>query len=331
MPVEFIGIAHTRDHSETNALPPAPPSSPTTCTDSPGSTSSPASTGCSSRTAQSMPDGFTVASQILNATERLGVLLAHRPGFVAPTVAARKYATIDAFHPRPDRPARDFRRRRRGPGPRRRLLRQADAVPAHRRVPRHRASASGSPPQRFDYEGEFYQVKGALSAVVRPEAAPADLLRRRVRRTRSGVGGRHADVYAFWGEPLDGIRQRIIRRSRPPPRRRTAARSTGSRVSLRPDRRRHRGGRLGARQRDPRAHPGAGRRLRRTARAPLGSEGSQRLLRYAAAGGPARQAAVDRAVARPPAPRATPPPSSAATSRSPSRCSTTWPSAPARC
>jgi alkanesulfonate monooxygenase len=23
------------------------------------------------------------------------------------------------------------------------------------------------------------------------------------------VGGRHADVYAFWGEPLDGIRQRI--------------------------------------------------------------------------------------------------------------------------
>src|ERR1700678_3478056 len=25
------------------------------------------------------------------------------------------------------------------------------------------------------------------------------------------VGGRHADVYAFWGEPLDGIRQRIAK------------------------------------------------------------------------------------------------------------------------
>ncbi len=23
------------------------------------------------------------------------------------------------------------------------------------------------------------------------------------------VGGKHADAYAFWGEPLDGIRQRI--------------------------------------------------------------------------------------------------------------------------
>jgi hypothetical protein len=36
------------------------------------------------------PDGFTVSSQVLNATDRLGVLLAHRPGFVSPTVAARK-------------------------------------------------------------------------------------------------------------------------------------------------------------------------------------------------------------------------------------------------
>jgi alkanesulfonate monooxygenase len=36
-----------------------------------------------------MPDGFTVASQVLNATDLLGVLLAHRPGFVSPTVAAQ--------------------------------------------------------------------------------------------------------------------------------------------------------------------------------------------------------------------------------------------------
>ena len=45
------------------------------------------------------PDAFTVANQVLNATERLGVLLAHRPGFLAPTIAARNFATIDAFHP----------------------------------------------------------------------------------------------------------------------------------------------------------------------------------------------------------------------------------------
>ncbi len=47
-----------------------------------------------------MPDGFVVADQMpATRTERLGVLLAHRPGFLAPTLAARSYATLDAFHP----------------------------------------------------------------------------------------------------------------------------------------------------------------------------------------------------------------------------------------
>src|SRR5215204_6652485 len=41
------------------------------------------------------PDGFLVAAHAAASTERLGFLLAHRPGFVAPTVAARKLATLD--------------------------------------------------------------------------------------------------------------------------------------------------------------------------------------------------------------------------------------------
>ena len=41
------------------------------------------------------PDGFALASAVLQATEHLGVLIAHRPGFVAPTVVARKLATLD--------------------------------------------------------------------------------------------------------------------------------------------------------------------------------------------------------------------------------------------
>jgi alkanesulfonate monooxygenase len=43
----------------------------------------------------SAPDGFAVASHVLNATSRLKVLIAHRPGFVQPTVVARKLATLD--------------------------------------------------------------------------------------------------------------------------------------------------------------------------------------------------------------------------------------------
>ena len=41
------------------------------------------------------PDGFLVAALAAASTERLGLLLAHRPGFVAPTLAARKLATLD--------------------------------------------------------------------------------------------------------------------------------------------------------------------------------------------------------------------------------------------
>ena len=41
------------------------------------------------------PDGFLLAASAAAHTDRLGFLLAHRPGFVAPTVAARKFATLD--------------------------------------------------------------------------------------------------------------------------------------------------------------------------------------------------------------------------------------------
>ena len=40
-------------------------------------------------------DGWEVATHAAANTERLGYLIAHRPGFVAPTLAARKAATFD--------------------------------------------------------------------------------------------------------------------------------------------------------------------------------------------------------------------------------------------
>ena len=138
VPVEFIGIAHTSDYSETNAA---------LRSRRPARLPVPASPRVHEQSgfdrvlvahSSSMPDGFTVASQVLNATERLGVLLAHRPGFIAPTDRRPRVRHHRRLPPRPDRAARDLRRRRRRPGPRRRLHRQADPVPAHRRVPRHR-------------------------------------------------------------------------------------------------------------------------------------------------------------------------------------------------
>ena len=45
--------------------------------------------------ASSMPDNITVAGYVGAITQRLGVMLAHRPGFIAPTMAARLLATLD--------------------------------------------------------------------------------------------------------------------------------------------------------------------------------------------------------------------------------------------
>lgn len=41
------------------------------------------------------PDSMPLASYLAGVTERLGFMVAHRPGFVAPTMAARQFATLD--------------------------------------------------------------------------------------------------------------------------------------------------------------------------------------------------------------------------------------------
>ena len=43
------------------------------------------------------PDGLQVAQHVLNVTDRLNVLIAQRPGFTAPTLLARQFATLDQF------------------------------------------------------------------------------------------------------------------------------------------------------------------------------------------------------------------------------------------
>ncbi len=43
------------------------------------------------------PDSMPFASFVAGATSRLKFMIAHRPGFVAPTMAARQFATLDKF------------------------------------------------------------------------------------------------------------------------------------------------------------------------------------------------------------------------------------------
>jgi alkanesulfonate monooxygenase len=155
----------------------------------------------------SMPDGFILADQTLAATERLGVLLAHRPGFVAPTIVARKYATLDAFHP--GRIALH-------------VITGGDDADQQRdgdwleKAERYRRSGEfleivkqeWSSTDHFDHEGEFYRVKDAWSSV-RPDGGHIPIYFGGASADAVRVAAREADVYALWGEPLDGVRQRI--------------------------------------------------------------------------------------------------------------------------
>jgi alkanesulfonate monooxygenase len=229
-----------------------------------------------------MADGFILADQTLAATERLGVLLAHRPGFVAPTIAARKYATIDAFYP--DRIALH-------------VITGGDDADQQRdgdwleKAARYRRSGEflevvkqeWSSQEHFDHTGEFYNVKDAWSSV-RPARGHIPIYFGGASGDAVRVAAEHADVYALWGEPLDGVRERISQLQA------AAAehgRELGFSVSLRPivaDTEEHAWKRAReilrvTQERAGEWFSGLGRSL--AAGFTQGSEGSQRLLRFA--------------------------------------------------
>ena len=147
------------------------------------------------------PDTFLVAAHAAAVTTRLGLLLAHRPGFVAPTLAARKFATLDqlsrgrtAMHliaggsdadqaKDGDFMVHDSRYRR-----------MAEYVDVMKKV-----WGAHTP---FDFDGEFYRVVQAESVINCYQQPCIPLF---------GGGGSPAaiaalapriDVFMLWGEPL---------------------------------------------------------------------------------------------------------------------------------
>ena len=155
------------------------------------------------------PDGFAVAAHVLYATSALKVLIAHRPGFVAPTLVARKLATLDqltgggrvAIHHITGGDEIDQKRDGDFTGHDRRYARTAEFMSLLRR------ELTAAEP--FDYDGEFYQVRGAYSSVRPQTAAMIPLYFGGASAAAVGVGAEHADVYMLWGEPVAQIAERV--------------------------------------------------------------------------------------------------------------------------
>lgn len=153
-------------------------------------------------------DGFTVAAYAAAATERLRFLIAHRPGFVAPTLAARKAATLD--HLTGGRIAlhiisggSDAEQQRDGDW--------LDHDARYRRSDEYldivrRVWSSDTP---FDYEGEFYRIRQAYSEVKPLQQPSIPLYFGGASEAAVAAGAKHCDVYAFWGEPVAAVKERI--------------------------------------------------------------------------------------------------------------------------
>jgi alkanesulfonate monooxygenase len=156
----------------------------------------------------SSAEGFLVALHAAAHTGRLGYLVAHRPGFVAPTLMARKIATFDhltggrlAVHIITGKTDDE----QHGDG---------DFTP---KAERYRRAAeylelmklAWSSEQPFDFSGEFYRVKGAASDV-RPLQQPHPLLFFGGASDGAlAMGARLCDVYAIYAEPLASTRERM--------------------------------------------------------------------------------------------------------------------------
>ncbi len=156
----------------------------------------------------SSAEGFLVALHASHATDRIKFLIAHRPGFVAPTLMARKIATFDQlargrlavhiitgktdaeqwgdgdFSPKPER-----------------YERAAEYLALMRR--------SWSETKPFDFEGRFYRVKGAASDV-RPFQQPhPEILFGGASEGALAMGAEHCGTYAMYAEPLVAAKARI--------------------------------------------------------------------------------------------------------------------------
>ena len=149
----------------------------------------------------SSPDTLLTVTYAASVTDKIKFLLAHRPGFVAPTLAARQLATLDhytngrlAVHYITGGSDEDQQRDGDFLNHDERYARTDEYLTLLRRV-----WAEDKP---FDHEGAYYRLKGAVSEVKPVHGQRVPIYFGGASAPALQVAGRHADVYALWGESL---------------------------------------------------------------------------------------------------------------------------------
>jgi alkanesulfonate monooxygenase len=150
-------------------------------------------------------DNFLTTARAAGVTKRLKFLLAHRPGFLSPTLAARKLATLDHYtggrlliHMITG--GRNAEQRRDG-----------DYLEHDDRYARtdeyleilHNVWTRREP---FSHEGTHYRFENAFSEL-KPLQAAIPISFGGASEPAIAVAARRADIFALWGESLDGARE----------------------------------------------------------------------------------------------------------------------------
>ncbi|GBR10165.1 LLM class flavin-dependent oxidoreductase [Asaia siamensis] len=158
----------------------------------------------------SAPDSLLIAQHAASVTKRLSLLIAHRPGFTAPTLAARQLATLD--HLSCGRVAVHIITG----GNDRELKADGDHLSKAERYARTdeyltllRSEWTSTVP--FTVKGRYYNIEDAFSEVRPFNAETIPIYFGGASEEAITVAGRHADAYALWGESLAGARELVDR------------------------------------------------------------------------------------------------------------------------
>lgn len=156
------------------------------------------------------PESILVSQHVTSVTRTLNVMIAHRPGFTAPTVAARQLATLD--HISGGRVGvhiitggNDVE-----------LAQDGDHLTKDERYARTTeyldiVRQEWTSKEPFDYDGRYYKVDKAFGSIkpVQPDGIPVYF--GGASDAALQVAGKHADIYALWGETHAQVKELVQR------------------------------------------------------------------------------------------------------------------------
>jgi alkanesulfonate monooxygenase len=154
------------------------------------------------------PDSFALAQYAASVTERINLMIAHRPGFQAPSVAARQLATLD--HLTGGRVGVHIITG----GNDAELAQDGDFLTKDERYARTSeyldvVKSSWTSETPFDYEGRYYRYAGAFATVKPVQKPHLPVFFGGSSAAALQVAGKHADIYALWGETHAQVRETI--------------------------------------------------------------------------------------------------------------------------